>query len=174
MVLRAIERLTGKYSVMPQESKPFVVAFKNNKIMLRVDSFQLVSFALTFICYSRDGVSVQHSIQEGVWRLGNLENKNRAALVGKELGCILRQNGWKTENRTKPNELVIFHVQRLWLFTELTRRCALLFANSLFTPGTRAEPSKLKIAKWRHRSQHTLMQVLLSVIKVRLQVQATN
>lgn len=30
---------------------------------------------LTFVCYSRDGVSVQHAIQEYIWRLGYLRGK---------------------------------------------------------------------------------------------------
>lgn len=32
---------------------------------------------LTFICYSCDGVSVQHPIQEGIRRLSNLDHRNR-------------------------------------------------------------------------------------------------
>lgn len=71
-----------------------------------VDSFQPVGFALTFIRYSRDSVSVQHSIQEGVWRLGNLEKQKeqQAALVRKNLGYIWKQNGWNKTAYPKWNQ----------------------------------------------------------------------
>lgn len=54
--------------MITQKSEPFVVVFKrNNRCFDTVSTHPSpLGFALTFVRYSRDGVSVQHSIQEGV------------------------------------------------------------------------------------------------------------
>lgn len=55
------------------------VLFKNLQMFSTTSHsyFTFIRFVPTFVRYSCDGVSVQHSIQEGVRRLSDLEKQKR-------------------------------------------------------------------------------------------------
>lgn len=66
------------------QSEQFVGVFQEiTDFFLTTNDFTFIRFVPTFIRYSCDGVSVQHSIQEGVRRLSDLE-KQKTDTVRKE------------------------------------------------------------------------------------------